>query len=350
MGKPAPLPVAATSLPRVHVGIGGADANQINSLNGVSSLPYPGPFLNNRPLPSPAVFQNGQILFGNPVTVPLPPAANRATAPAEGFAEMRITVDGRETVVPLVPGHFANAEEFAEANRRNFETAMPRGFDIEADGDRLVVTTRVYTGGVHPSVSFVINPTRVQEELGFLNTLISDISSAFDEAGGLIIQSGANEGDINIIQMPRLCTRSLGLSIRRPEDERVFPDGFEHINGRGPLGYVTVANVAGDPMEYSLDVRSHENASAAITVLSNAINIVSMERAQIGAQQNRLEFTRQNVDNTSENLQAAESRIRDTDMAAEMTTLVKNQILQQSSTAMLAQANALPQGVLQLLG
>jgi len=84
--------------------------------------------------------------------------------------------------------------------------------------------------------------------------------------------------------------------------------------------------------------------------LTNAINIISMERARMGAQQNRLEYSMQNVDNSAENLQAAESRIRDVDMAAEMTLFVQNQILQQSSTAMLAQANALPNAMLQLLG
>jgi len=112
-----------------------------------------------------------------------------------------------------------------------------------------------------------------------------------------------------------------------------------------------VANVKADPIdEYSLDVTSHEKASAALGVLTNAINIISTERARMGAQQNRLEYAMQNVDNSAENLQAAESRIRDVDMAAEMTTFVQNQILQQSSTAMLAQANALPNAMLQLLG
>jgi len=87
-----------------------------------------------------------------------------------------------------------------------------------------------------------------------------------------------------------------------------------------------------------------------LNVLTNAINIISIERARMGAQQNRLEYTMRNVDNTSENLQAAESRIRDTDMAKEMTSFVKNQILHQSGTAMLAQANAFPNTTLQLLG
>ena len=91
-------------------------------------------------------------------------------------------------------------------------------------------------------------------------------------------------------------------------------------------------------------------AGNAITTLSNAINTLSMTRAQLGAVQNRLEFKIQNLDNSAENLAAAESRIRDADMAKMMTEFTKNNILFQASTAMLAQANALPQGVLQLLG
>jgi flagellin len=75
-----------------------------------------------------------------------------------------------------------------------------------------------------------------------------------------------------------------------------------------------------------------------------------MARANLGAMQNRLEFKVHNLNNQAENVSAAESRIRDADMAAMMTEFTRNNILFQSSTAMLAQANALPQGVLQLLG
>ena len=91
-------------------------------------------------------------------------------------------------------------------------------------------------------------------------------------------------------------------------------------------------------------------ASAAIATLDTAINSLSTARANLGAIQNRLEFKIQNLDNSAENLQAAESRIRDVDMAKMMTDFTKNNILIQASTAMLAQANAIPQGVLQLLG
>lgn len=96
-----------------------------------------------------------------------------------------------------------------------------------------------------------------------------------------------------------------------------------------------------------IDTRA--NASAAITAVQDAINEVSTQRASLGAYQNRLQHKINNLDTASENLQAAESRIRDLDMAAEMTTFTKNNILVQAATAMLAQANSAPQGVLQLL-
>ena len=77
---------------------------------------------------------------------------------------------------------------------------------------------------------------------------------------------------------------------------------------------------------------------------------VSDQRAELGAIQNRLEYTTKNLDNTAENIQAAESRIRDVDMAREVMTFTKQNILSQAATAMLAQANMAPQSVLQLLG
>lgn len=91
-------------------------------------------------------------------------------------------------------------------------------------------------------------------------------------------------------------------------------------------------------------------ADSALSSLDGAIKSVSDERAKLGAFQNRLEHSINNLTTTSENLSAAESRIRDVDMAKEMMEFTKNNILNQASTAMLAQANQMPQGVLQLLG
>jgi len=89
--------------------------------------------------------------------------------------------------------------------------------------------------------------------------------------------------------------------------------------------------------------------AAAVATLDTAITTVTTARGNLGAVQNRFEHTVSNLNNVLENYSAAESRIRDTDMAAEMTNLTKSQILTQASTAMLAQANQAPQGVLSLL-
>lgn len=90
-------------------------------------------------------------------------------------------------------------------------------------------------------------------------------------------------------------------------------------------------------------------STAAIATIDAATKLVSDERAQLGAKQNRLEHTINNLNVGAENLQAAESRIRDVDMAKEMMNFTKNNILNQASQAMLAQANSAPQAVLQLL-
>ena len=99
-----------------------------------------------------------------------------------------------------------------------------------------------------------------------------------------------------------------------------------------------------------LDISNLEGAQGAIQTIKDAINQVSSVRGTLGATQNRLEHTANNLSVMAENIQDAESTIRDTDVAEEMMAYTKNNILIQSAQAMLAQANAVPQGVLQLLG
>jgi flagellin len=100
----------------------------------------------------------------------------------------------------------------------------------------------------------------------------------------------------------------------------------------------------------ALDVSTQTGASMAVEAYDMAIQKVSTERAKLGATQNRLEHTIANLDTSSENLQSAESSLRDTDMAEEMTKYSKNNILMQAGQSMLAQANQSTQGVLNLLG
>lgn len=98
-----------------------------------------------------------------------------------------------------------------------------------------------------------------------------------------------------------------------------------------------------------LSISGQASANTSITTIQKAIDTVSAERSKLGANQNRLEHTINNLGTSSENLTAAESRIRDVDMAKEMMDFTKNNILTQAAQAMLSQANQQPQGVLQLL-
>lgn len=101
--------------------------------------------------------------------------------------------------------------------------------------------------------------------------------------------------------------------------------------------------------DISGNVTSYDTATAAIKTINDNITALSTSRSKLGAIQNRLEYTVKNDDNAAENIQNAESRIRDVDMADEMTRFSKESILQQAATSMLAQANQQNQGVLSLL-
>jgi flagellin len=130
-----------------------------------------------------------------------------------------------------------------------------------------------------------------------------------------------------------------------------FSDKVFHIGANsGQSITISIGDMSSTGLTVNgLDISTQEGADAAVDTLDGAIKLVSDERAKLGANQNRLEHTINNLSTSSENLTAAESRIRDVDMAKEMMEQTKNAILAQASQAMLAQANQLPQGVLQLL-
>ena len=115
-------------------------------------------------------------------------------------------------------------------------------------------------------------------------------------------------------------------------------------------GTVTADGAGNDAAAaFGVEISSSSQANDAIETINNAINSVSAERAKMGATQNRLEHTINNLGTSAENMTAAESRVRDVDMAKEMMEFTKNNILTQAAQSMLAQANQAPQGVLQLL-
>jgi len=131
-----------------------------------------------------------------------------------------------------------------------------------------------------------------------------------------------------------------------------FADKVIHIGANaGQILEITIGDMSADTGlgVSALDLSSQAGADGAIDTIDAAVALVSTERSMLGANQNRLEHTINNLTATSENLSAAESRIRDVDMAQEMMEFTKNNILSQAATSMLAQANQMPQSVLQLL-
>ncbi|WP_421381456.1 flagellin [Bacillus salacetis] len=143
----------------------------------------------------------------------------------------------------------------------------------------------------------------------------------------LDMQIGANDSEVLKLSLSVMDAGKLGLA--RGADGSFLGTGINAVKG--------------------VDVSSSEAARMAISRIDNAIRLVSEQRSELGAIQNRLEHTITNLTTANENLTSAESRIRDADMAKEMTTFTKNNILNQAGQAMLSQANQLPQGILQLL-
>jgi flagellin len=204
---------------------------------------------------------------------------------------------------------------------------------------------------------------------------------------GMIIQVGANENqtltfsiDPGDLRIPSGYRNDAGSTDARGVNDPDLPNGaiapdlslirvtesmlnHVHLALRGAYGANPIAgsyyNYSGDNANDYDPAKSDENPqgdrtqtewiSFMIGNVDAAIHNISLARSQLGALQNRLEFKIQNLDNQAENISASESRIRGADMAKQMTEFTKNNILFQASTAMLAQANSLPQSVLQLL-
>lgn len=179
-----------------------------------------------------------------------------------------------------------------------------RELAVQASNDTNVTADR---GAIQTEMDQLASEiTRIATKTSFNNQVL--LNGAVSE---LSIQTGANSGDVTKINLQTVDAGTLNID--------------------------------------ALTVDSNVNANAAITAVSAALSTVSTFRANLGAYQNRLEHTINNLNVNSENLTAAESRIRDVDMAKEMMAFSKNNILQQAAQAMLAQANQQPQGVLQLL-
>ncbi|MCD7034444.1 flagellin [Metabacillus sp. GX 13764] len=177
-------------------------------------------------------------------------------------------------------------------------------------------------------------------------TLTNTGTGAEGTDGKLTMQIGANGGQTFVVDIKDMRADAQANGMKLSGTGTVSTDSGKtavFVNN-------AVTNGTDDNAVFgALDVSTAANASAAIDAIDDSIKAVSGERSKLGAYQNRLEHTINNLNTSSENLTAAESRIRDVDMAKEMMNQTKNSILSQAAQAMLAQANSAPQGVLQLL-
>ena len=183
------------------------------------------------------------------------------------------------------------------------------------------------------------------------NNLAADMQAALGTGYTVAAEDAANPNKITIrsantaaTSAPVITGNGITLQIGDTSDgynQLKVKIGDMHVNAMGTTGGATIADIS---------IANQEGAQAAVQTIKDAINYVSGIRGDLGAVQNRLEHTQNNLSVMAENIQDAESTIRDTDVAEEMMSYVKNNILVQSAQAMLAQANQVPQGVLQLLG
>lgn len=187
--------------------------------------------------------------------------------------------------------------------------------------------------------------TAIQKEIIALASELDRIAST-TQFNSMNLLSGSFQK--KQLQVGALEGQSISITIKKMSFGALFNVGNESIKTGAEAGGVTLTTT--DNIKKTLNMGSFETAGEAITKIQKAISIVSTQRSSLGALQNRLEHTVKNLDTTAENTQAAESLLRDVDMASEMVEYSKNNILSQAGQSMLAQANQSTQGVLSLLG
>lgn len=176
-----------------------------------------------------------------------------------------------------------------------------------------------------------------------------DAVSVSVKDGAIVVESGSDKATSSIKFDNSEASQLLGLAKQSSATQGGGVD-FQIGANQTQTMKVTVEDMRTDALGIKdIDLSTKEGAQDAITKINDAIEKVSTQRSNLGAFQNRLEHTINNLGTSSENLTAAESRVRDVDMAKEMMEQTKNSILSQAAQAMLAQANQQPQGVLQLL-
>lgn len=252
----------------------------------------------NFTLTSKVVGENGAKLTGISTTDTTPDVV-KAGDVTKGKNETVTLTNGAKTIV---------AGDAIVLNGKTYEFVANTSSKPKTEGATAIVV------GADAAAS-IANLNTALENAGVKATKDTDnlVLSAIKDGAGLTLQIGDTSEDFNqmTVSVSDMHTAALGIA--------------------------------------DIDISTQAGAKASVDKIKSAINSVSSTRGDLGAIQNRLEHTINNLSVTSENMTAAESRIRDVDMANEMMAYTKNNILVQSSQAMLAQANQLPQGVLQLL-
>jgi flagellin len=205
--------------------------------------------------------------------------------------------------------------------------------------------------------SFTIDDLGGVENLASISatsvTVANDTNITLDGIGVITIKAGTEIGSIT--SGSALSTTDIDFTELNGTDFQISEDNRSTLKIGANAGDAENMKVMVNNMDTAslnltdISVSTQEDSESAIASLDNAIQSVSKQRSKLGAVQNRLEHSINNLSVASENLTAAESRIRDVDMAREMMSFTKNQILLQSSNAMLAQSNQIPQNVLSLL-
>ena len=208
------------------------------------------------------------------------------------------------------------------------------------DGDQITIDGKTYESVTDTSKSVADGVTKVALDTADTDKTMKNLQAALKKNGVEATYDTTTDKLIfadNQVKMSEEGKGGLTLQIGDTADsfnQLTVSVGDMHVKALG----------IGD-----IDISNQEGAAKAVETIKNAINTVSSTRGDLGAIQNRLEHTTNNLAIMTENIQDAESTIRDVDIADEMTTYTKNNILLQSAQAMLAQANQMPQGVLQLL-
>ena len=290
---------------------------------------------------------------------------NRAGDDAAGLAiseKMRAQIKGLDQAsrnaadgISMIQTAEGALQETHSILQRMRELATQAANDTNVDVDRNEIQKEI--NELTSEINRIANTT----EFNTREMLNGDTTDGFSAT----FQVGANQGQSMTISIHNMGAEALGLTGTASGDADNLTAHAQGSSVKNLLGDTDYTNVSGAVYTVTaevskedgttdkvaaLSVHDHASASGAIKAINDAIETVSAQRSNLGAFQNRLEHTISNLDNSSENLSAAESRIRDVDMAKEMMEMTRANILSQASQSMLAQANQQPQSVLQLLG